>query len=138
MQGVKWSKQMMKAVKSGLYGLIMGVLCSTVYAGSVDAVFNLFHPEHNVDNVKHLDVIKSEISQSQLTSKSEYFDVKSQFEASKLNFKQKEILNREQSRIDRLYANALKDGVIDEWESLLLQRAREHAVKLLESSASEA
>ena len=127
----------MKAIKFLLYGLMFFSLCSTVYAGSVDAVLNLFHPEHSNDTAKHLDVMSSHINQGQVAPKLSDFDIRSEFDLSKLNFKQKEILSREQTRIDRLYANALKDGVIDEWESLLLQRAREHALKLLENSASE-
>lgn len=59
------------------------------------------------------------------------FDLKSRLGLGILTLAQQQRLHKEQNRINRLYTAAMRDGAVDEWEQLLLDRAVEHARKVV-------
>jgi hypothetical protein len=119
----------------GLFMVSLVLGYHSANAASLDTAFKFLKidPQKQAKQSKNL---PTDLVQPSAKNSLNDFDIESRFADINLNLKQREILQREQDRIDRLYVNALKDGAIDEWESLLLQRMRDHALKLLESSAS--
>ena len=99
------------------------LVASPAHASWLDAISNAFKSD---PTEPLLEMRKNTfISNYQL----DQLDLRQHFKGVDLSAEQLLVLNDEQRRVNKLYAGAVRDGGVDEWEDLLLQRAVQHAEK---------